>query len=243
MGRVFRWVLILAIVALSGAGVLVWRGIIVLPPQYDPWATLDIRAAPNVLTRLKLSRLDDAPAQCRAVLGDTRLHFTPVPDRANDAGCGLSGAVQVSRSEVAFNNGFTVTCPVAAAWMLFETHALQPAAERHFGQRVARVQHLGSYACRNVYGRAEGRRSEHATANAIDIAGFVLEDDTAISLLRDWNSETGRKAAFLRDLRDGACRFFNVVLERISGQLRFGYPQSLNHAFASVAVMASRAGP
>jgi len=56
-----------------------------------------------------------------------------------------------------------------------------------------------------------GRRSEHATANALDIAGFVLADGTRITLAQDWD-EGGARAAFLRDLRTGACRFFDVVL-------------------------------
>ncbi len=211
--RIFlRWILGLILIAASGTIILVWSGTVVLPPRYDPWSPLDIRAVPNLLTRFKLARLDGDAGQCHAVLGSTRLRFTPVPDRVSGNGCGLTDTVQVSRSEVAFNAGFTVTCPLAAAWMLFETHALQPAAERHFGRRVERVQHLGSYACRNVYGRPEGRRSEHATANALDIAGFVLDDGTSITLSRDWSRDGGGRAAFLRDVHDGACRFFNVVL-------------------------------
>jgi hypothetical protein len=97
------------------------------------------------------------------------------------------------------------------AWSLFEAHALQPAARRHFGREVTRVVHFGSYACRNVNHREMGRRSEHATANALDIAGFVLADGTRIMLAEDWDG-AGARAAFLRDVRAGACRFFDVVL-------------------------------
>ena len=32
---------------------------------------------------------------------------------------------------------------------------------------------MSSYSCRNAYGRAEGRLSEHGKVNALDIAGFV----------------------------------------------------------------------
>ncbi|QYU66996.1 extensin family protein [Leptolyngbya sp. 15MV] len=54
-------------------------------------------------------------------------------------------------------------------------------------------------------------RSEHATANAIDIAGFVLRDGRDLTLLRDWPRET-EEAGFLRAARDGACRWFRAVL-------------------------------
>ncbi|MCG5238482.1 extensin family protein [Azospirillum doebereinerae] len=212
MARFFLWTLLLLLIAVSAAVVLVRGGIVTVPDRYDPWAPLDLQAAPNLLTRLKLARLDGDPGQCLAVLGGSRLRFIPAPDRESPAGCALLNTVRVTRSELGFSSGFTATCTLAAAWMLFETHALQPAAERHFGQRIARIRHLGTFACRNVYGRTEGRRSEHATANAIDVAEFTLEDGTAISLTRDWGREGSKPAAFLREVRDGACRFFAVVL-------------------------------
>jgi hypothetical protein len=88
---------------------------------------------------------------------------------------------------------------------------LQPAAERHFGARVVRIEHFGSYNCRRIYGRSQGDWSEHATANALDVAGLVLSDGTRASVIRDWKGE-GPKARFLRDVRDGACRMFTTVL-------------------------------
>jgi len=112
---------------------------------------------------------------------------------------------------VEFSDRFRATCFLAVSWAMFELHVLQPAARQHFGQEVMRVEHLGTYACRNLYHRDSGRRSEHATANAIDVASFVLADGTQITLQSDWNGEAS-KAAFLRALRDGACRFFDVVL-------------------------------
>lgn len=213
MARLLQWLALLALLALAGTAAGVWAGLIAVPQHYDPWARLDLRAEPDWLTGFKLSRLERDPEQCRAALGETGLRFTALPDRPSDQTCALRGVVRVARSDVAFSSGFIATCGLAAAWTLFEANALQPAAERHFGQRVARVQHLGTYACRNVYGRAEGRRSEHATANAIDIAAFVLADGTRIGVSDDWETKgDGRKAAFLREVRDGACRFFDVVL-------------------------------
>lgn len=48
-------------------------------------------------------------------------------------------------------------------------------------------------------------------AEALDIAGFVLEDGQRIRVLKDW-PEAGERAAFLREVRSGACRFFDGVL-------------------------------
>ena len=88
---------------------------------------------------------------------------------------------------------------------------MQPAARRHLGEPVTRIDHAGSYSCRRLYGRSAGQYSEHATADAIDVTGFRTGDDMTISIVRDWSGNTG-KAAFLRDVRDGACDLFSTVL-------------------------------
>ena len=80
-----------------------------------------------------------------------------------------------------------------------------------FGQPVTAIDHLGSYSCRRVYGRKEGAWSEHATADAIDVAGFRLSDGTHVSVLGDWE-KGGAKAAFLREVRTGGCKLFSTVL-------------------------------
>ena len=93
---------------------------------------------------------------------------------------------------------------------------VQPAAQKHFGEPVARIENFGSYNCRRMYGRDTGAFSEHATANALDIAAFVLRDGRRVSVVGDWTAGQGRddaaKAAFLREVRDGACGVFSTVL-------------------------------
>ena len=81
------------------------------------------------------------------------------------------------------------SCPVVAALKLWEWQVVQPAAQRIYGQPVQSVRHLGSYSCRRMYGRSEGDFSEHATADALDVAGFTLADGRSISVLRDWKGE------------------------------------------------------
>ena len=88
---------------------------------------------------------------------------------------------------------------------------VQPAALRRFGHRVVRLAHYGSYSCRRMYGRGTGLWSEHATADAIDVAGFRLDDGTRTAVARDWRGDRA-KAAFLHDVRDGACRLFATTL-------------------------------
>ena len=93
---------------------------------------------------------------------------------------------------------------------------MQPAAMAAFGQRVVAVDHFGSFACRDIGGgRGEGsdRRSEHATANALDVAAFTLADGSTVSVARDWRRGASEpRGRFLREVHDGACALWNVVL-------------------------------
>ena len=85
-----------------------------------------------------------------------------------------------------------LTCGAAVALARWERHVLQPAAQDRFGVPVVRIEHLGSYACRRI------------------------------SVLGDWQAaaapaapsaaEADPKAAFLRQVRDGACQGFAAVL-------------------------------
>ncbi|MEX5512128.1 extensin-like domain-containing protein [Pseudomonas paralactis] len=197
---------------LAGAFVLgVWRGWLPMRAEWNPWAPLDVRASPNLLTRYKLSRLQDEPALCDQVLKTSGLRVSRQADSAADAACPLRNVLRVQGAEVALSSSFLASCPLAVAFALFERHSLQPAAQAVFGQAVSRVEHLGSFACRTIYNRADGRLSQHASANALDIAGFRLADGRSISVLKDWPGE-GDSARFLRLVRDGACDDFNVVL-------------------------------
>jgi hypothetical protein len=182
-----------------------------VPERWNPWAPLRIEAAPNLLTRMKLARLARDPAQCLAVLGSAALRHTPLPDRDLGPGCRLENAVSISATTASVGRPFALACPAAVSLALWEHHVLQPAARAHFGRPVVRIEHLGSYACRNVYGREGARRSQHATARALDIAGFVIEGGQRISVLQDWD-DGSTQADFLRDVHRGACRYFDGVL-------------------------------
>jgi hypothetical protein len=201
------WVLALIIVA---AVLGIWRGWVSLPPQWNPWAPLDVKAPPNLLTRYKLMRLRDDPQLCDQALNSSGLRVTRQAD-SPDAKCPLSDALRVQGGDVALSSSFLASCRLAVSFALFERHALQPAAQAIYGQAVTRVDHLGSFACRNVYGRENGRLSQHASGNALDIAGFRLADGRTISVLKDWPKDN-RDAQFLRQVRDGACGLFSVVL-------------------------------
>ena len=203
--------LLLLALALGGAVYGIRSGAIPIRPQWNPWAVLEIQAPPNLLTRYKLSRLSKDRALCLQVLATANITYEQVPDRMTGPACGFYNAVRISRTSSRVSAPFSLSCRAAVSLAMWEYHVLAPTAEKYFGQRVATIEHFGSYSCRNVYGRANATRSQHATAEALDIAGFVLEDDRRIRVLKDW-PEPGEQADFLREVRTGACRFFDGVL-------------------------------
>ena len=187
------------------------RGWLWVPPEWSPWAAVDLESPPSVLTRYKLSRLSADRDRCEQVLADADMVYRWLPDTETGRACGVFDAVTIDRTTIEVGEPFSLTCRAAVSLALWETHVLHPAAQAHFGVPVDRIEHFGSYSCRNVYGRPNATRSRHATAEAFDVAGFVLADGRRIRVLGDWGDESP-EAEFLRDVRDGACRFFDGVL-------------------------------
>lgn len=202
---------------LGALAALVWlRGWVEVPDDWNPWAPLDIAAEPNVLTGFKLARATADDARCMDALEAAPFRWQPLEDRRTGPDCGFFNAVRIERTSVRVGEAFSLSCRAAVSLALWETHVLQQAAAEHLGQEVVAIEHFGSYACRNVYGRENARRSQHATADAWDIAGFVLADGRRVRVIRDWAAPTDDApdppAAFLRDVHRGACRFFDAVL-------------------------------
>ena len=183
-------------------------------PEDMPWTPLDLTQPVGAFTGRKLTALVGDGDTCGALMADAGIDFTPLPARSDGAQCGYDDGVRLTGGAQRISYapaGLGTSCAVAASLALWEWHVVQPAALDHFGQRVASIDHFGSYSCRRLYGRDEGAWSEHSTANAVDIAGFRLEDGTRIRLISDWDGD-GPEAAFLRDVRDGACRLYATVL-------------------------------
>ena len=206
-----RGTLALLLMASLAFGLAVNRRWIAVPHEWNPWAALDIHAQPNLLTRYKLSRLTANPQTCRAVLATATMQFESLTDRVTGEQCGFSNAVRIDRTTSAVNAPFSLSCPAAVSLALWEYHVLQPAARAHFDAPVTRLEHFGSYACRNIDGREDARRSQHATADALDVAGFVIGSSRRIRVLSSWEGND-EEALFLREVRSGACRFFDGVL-------------------------------
>ena len=199
-------------------------------PQQDlPWKPLDLNRPIGQATAAQVADFELAVAAapeettavteaCMQVLREAGVQVERAPDRDDGGFCVVRGAVRITGGAVTRLPGDPVMqCPLAVRYVIWERQVLQPAALETFGSRVTRLNDVGTYACRRIYGQTdlEARPSEHARANALDIGGVTLADGRKVSVLSDWPG-TGpagpEGASFLRRIRDGACRVFSTVL-------------------------------
>ena len=170
-----------------------------------------------VVSRSTTSTLAPRPQTraCLADLGSKRASFTPLPDQYYGAGCSTLGTVRLAnlRSDhatLALSNLGPVTCPLADTFASWARFGVDRAAQQILGSPVVRIETMGSYNCRNVAG--SGRRSAHATANAIDVSGFVLADGRRITVSNDWRAQSPKVRSFFTAIHTSACKRFGVVL-------------------------------
>ena len=160
-----------------------------LPAEWNPFTPLNVTDAPTIVTRYKLKRLQGDAAGCLAVLQRAQkagyVRFSQPPPVSGS--CPIPAPIRVqSFGDVRLSSGFLASCSLALSTTMFVTQVVKPLAAAELGSPLARIDHLGSYACRNIYHRAQGRLSEHATADALDIAGFRLQNGRQINVLQEW---------------------------------------------------------
>lgn len=187
-----------------------------LPAPYNPFAPLELSHEPTFATPLKQRWIAGDPAACRAVMEKEAAREGGI-SYAHDAiiskqeGCGALHALRLLQGKLNYGGGVRLACPAMVSLLLWERHEVMPAAQEILSSPVKRVLHYGTYSCRNVNNAEEGRRSKHASAAAIDVAGFQLEDGRRITVLEDWGKETP-EGEFLARVHEGACGLFGGVL-------------------------------
>lgn len=123
--------------------------------------------------------------------------------------CGVDTPVSLLSAGAVLEPPLATSCAMAVAWARFVPE-IDRLAREHLGKSIRLVRHYGSHACRRMTGDSR-RLSLHATARAVDVAGFALADGSEVMVGRDW-SGNGPRARFLRAMARAGCRHFAVVL-------------------------------
>lgn len=97
--------------------------------------------------------------------------------------------------KVTFQPAVEVNCQMAVALGEWARDTLQPAARDTYGSEVKSIVGGSGYSCRNRYGLANERLSEHALANAVDIAGFALANGKTVRVTTSWGTTARDRVA------------------------------------------------
>nr|WP_249425192.1 extensin family protein [Enterobacter bugandensis] len=178
-----------------------------LPSYYNPFTPLNLDDPPGRITQYKLRRL--TPEACASLLAQANQKNLIRTQAVADSGgeCPLNNVVRVRDfGPVSLNGSFLASCPLALSSALFVSQQARPLTKRFTGSELTRIEHLGSFACRNIYHRPDARRSEHATAEALDIAAFRLANGERVTVLNGWKS--AKTQPWLKALLAASCGYY-----------------------------------
>jgi len=217
--RVSFWKIFVFVVVAGLIGGIGWTINRYVPPQHLFWKPLDTSRPIGMATKQQLMALSLKPSQtCMTLVRDADGFKTLVADPKRPTSgtgkdvCGWDVArVVYGTEDVIFAPGESnMQCPLAVAVYLWQRE-VDALALKHFDQPLAKIHHYGSYSCRRQRGNGSGKWSEHAFANAWDVAAFELQDGTIINIKKDWDGARKNKN-FLREVRSSACDIFRVTL-------------------------------
>jgi hypothetical protein len=180
------------------------------PAPQLPVPDLNERSGARIWDQLR--QLHGKREACYSAIDDAKgWKITRIANTSPSPGCGLRNAVKVQASLIPINRVVDVGCPMAAALHMWMREHVQPAARLYLNSDVTLIETYGTYACRTRNSQAGARLSEHATANAIDIAAFTLSTGKRLRVV-DMRSMSEDERDFMQSVRKNGCRLFSVVL-------------------------------
>jgi len=173
------------------------------PPKPDVWADAEV-----------ISALRDCVKLLSPIAADVDLAPPVKHEQCGAAAPVMLRGVASGSNRVEIKPPAMLNCAMVAHLHEWITTVLQPAAEQAFGSPITRLANASGYACRQRTGSQSHseRLSEHALANAIDIAGFVTADGRTIEVGRYWGptlrdqKEAARGAARAKETKEPAAK-------------------------------------
>ncbi len=154
-----------------------------------------------------------APSTCRLRFVERGGVLLPTESKQSEPHCTVEDAVTFRSiampdgSQVELDAAITVACSFAletVEWVRTDLSSILAARNA----RLARLTSVGGQACRTRNGVAGAFISEHATGNALDLGGLVLQDGKAVRL----TEPDGATRALREAVQQSACKRFTTVL-------------------------------
>jgi hypothetical protein len=159
-----------------------------------------------------------ARAACEKMLAGLDLIWRPDQPIGEPGGCGTPAPIAIAEvAQIRIDPPATVNCDFAKALHGWLSQSVQPMAKKQMGAGVTGIRSASSYACRRRNNASSGKLSEHAKANALDIAAFDFSRTAQITVAGGTGGLLQKiglsgKGNFMKTVRKGACRYFNTVL-------------------------------
>jgi hypothetical protein len=151
-------------------------------------------------------------AGCLTRLRALGVEFIEEPPMNVGEACFVPQPLKVS----ALGSGVTIgpetllNCAVTEALALWMKAVVVPAGKKLLGAAPSRITQDSAYVCRTRYNSPTEKISEHAHANAIDIASFAFDDRAPVDIGK--NAPSSAEAKFEAEIREGSCNYFTTVL-------------------------------
>ena len=152
---------------------------------------------------------------CLGALKEIGAEFKKLePIRDEEQGCGVEAPIELSvvLPDIKLEPSGTMRCETALALSRWTKEMVLPAAALALPEKkVTAIANASTYICRNRNSAENGKISEHAKGNAVDIS--TISFDKGEPLVMKPRGEDGTpEGAFQRTITAAACLFFRTVL-------------------------------
>ncbi len=158
------------------------------------------------------------PAALQACLGALKeigAEFKQLePIRDEEQGCGIEAPIELSvvLPGIKLEPSGTMRCETALALSRWTREMMLPAAALALPEKkVTAIANASTYICRNRNSAENGKISEHAKGNAVDISTIAFDKGEPLAM-KPRGEDGTPEGAFQRSITAAACLFFRTVL-------------------------------
>lgn len=160
------------------------------------------------------TEIAEAKEKCESLLAEAVFDFEAL-EPIREGVCGTPAPISldsvIAGQTVSIRPAAKLTCSMASQFHRWMLDYVQPSAKTHLETEITGVLNVASYHCRTRYDDPTQRMSQHAFANALDLAGFITDKGEQISVEKSWEGDTP-ESRFLKEIHAGACKIFGTVL-------------------------------
>ncbi|WP_313616831.1 extensin family protein [Agrobacterium sp.] len=129
-------------------------------------------------------------------------------------GCGIASPIELSSvgQGIKLNPAGPMRCETALALSRWAKDMLVPSARLSMPERkITALANASTYVCRNRNSTKNGKISEHAKGNAVDISSIAFDKGDPL-IMKPRDEDGSVEGAFQRTITTAACLFFKTVL-------------------------------